>query len=359
MSESPKIDLPQGTLDLLILKSLSLEPQHGWAISDCIQTSRRAAAQGSRIALSGAAFRSSRKGSIKAEWGASENNRKAKFYALTRSAQSSSTRRPARGAHSPPPWPCCSTRHEAVAMLADLTHRLRALFRRDAVERELDEELRLHLEHEIDKRVAAGMPRDEAARQARLAVGGFDQIKEAHRDARGVRAIESILQDLRYGARTLRRTPLFAVTSVMTLALSTAALATVLTLAHTLFVRRLPVPRAEEVVAVSGTRIRWNPDRVAVRDAKRLRILGPVSYPDYVSFRDRATTVTGLAAHYLALDRCSSAPMATSEKSTALSFRRTSSGCSASSRCRGRFFTMSSIGASIRDRVAANQRNLW
>jgi putative ABC transport system permease protein len=183
-------------------------------------------------------------------------------------------------------------------MLADLTHRFRALFRREAVERELDEELRLHLEHETGTRLAAGMPREEAARQARLAVGGFDQIKEAHRDARGVRAIESILQDLRYGARTLRHTPLFAVTSVMTLALSTAALATVLTLAHTLFVRRLPVPRAEEVVAVSGTRIRWNPDRVAVRDAERLRTLGPVSYPDYVSFRDRATTVTGLAAHY-------------------------------------------------------------
>src|SRR5262249_61017205 len=90
-------------------------------------------------------------------------------------------------------------------MLADLRHRLRSLFRRDAVERELDEELRQHLEHEIDKRVGAGMPREQAARQARLALGGFDQIREAHRDARGVRFVESILRDLRYAVRTMRR----------------------------------------------------------------------------------------------------------------------------------------------------------
>jgi len=243
-------------------------------------------------------------------------------------------------------------------MLADLTHRLRALFRRDAVERELDEELRFHLEHEIDKRLAAGMPRAEAARQARLAVGGFAQIKEAHRDARGVRAIESILQDLRYGARTLRHTPLFAVTSVMTLALSTAALATVLTLAHTLFVRRLPVPHAEEVVAVSGTRIRWNPDRVTLHDAERLRILGPVSYPDYVSFRDRATTVTGLAAHY------PTAPLFVSANGNV----REINGAVVSANffrllglepVSGRFFHDAEDRVPDRDRVAVISSNLW
>ncbi|HMF97181.1 MAG TPA: ABC transporter permease [Vicinamibacterales bacterium] len=183
-------------------------------------------------------------------------------------------------------------------MRADLGHRLRALFRRDTVERELDEELRLHLEHEIEKRLAAGMGRDEAIRQAHLALGGFDQIREAHRDARGISFVESVLQDLRYGGRTMRRAPLFAMTAVATIALSTAAIATVLTLAHTLFVQRLPVQRPSELVAVSGTRIRWNPERLAVREAERVRILGPVSYPDYVSFRDRTRTLSGLAAHY-------------------------------------------------------------
>src|SRR5262245_40652204 len=99
-------------------------------------------------------------------------------------------------------------------MLADLRHRLRAIFRRDAVERELEEELALHLEHEIDTRVAAGMPRAEAVRQARLVLGGVEQIKEAHRDARGIGFIETAARDVRYGVRTMRRAPLFSLTAV-------------------------------------------------------------------------------------------------------------------------------------------------
>ncbi len=79
-----RIDLPQGTLDLLILRTLALEPQHGWAISERIhQVSSKAlfVQQGS---LYPALHRLERKGWIKARWGASENNRRAKFYELTR-----------------------------------------------------------------------------------------------------------------------------------------------------------------------------------------------------------------------------------------------------------------------------------
>ena len=83
MSESPKIDLPQGTLDLLILKSLALEAQHGWAISDRIQQISKDALRVQQGSLYPALHRLERKGWITAEWGASENNRKAKFYALT------------------------------------------------------------------------------------------------------------------------------------------------------------------------------------------------------------------------------------------------------------------------------------
>ena len=78
-----RLDLPQGTLDLLILKTLALEPQHGWAISERIQQVSSNVLQVQQGSLYPALHRLERRGWIKAEWGASENNRRAKFYELT------------------------------------------------------------------------------------------------------------------------------------------------------------------------------------------------------------------------------------------------------------------------------------
>src|SRR5678815_4319710 len=82
-----KLDLPQGTLDLLILKALSLEAQHGWAISERIHQVSRASLQIPQGSLYPALHRLERRGWIKAEWGASDNNRRAKFYELTRAGR--------------------------------------------------------------------------------------------------------------------------------------------------------------------------------------------------------------------------------------------------------------------------------
>src|ERR1700733_9375049 len=82
-----KLDLPQGTLDLLILRTLSLEPQHGWAISERIHQVSKATLQVPQGSLYPALHRLERRGWIKAEWGTSDNNRKAKYYALTRSGK--------------------------------------------------------------------------------------------------------------------------------------------------------------------------------------------------------------------------------------------------------------------------------
>ena len=81
------MDLPQGTLDLLILKAIALEPQHGWAIAERIQQISKDALRVQQGSLYPALHRLERRGWIAAEWGASENNRKAKFYALTRSGR--------------------------------------------------------------------------------------------------------------------------------------------------------------------------------------------------------------------------------------------------------------------------------
>jgi transcriptional regulator len=82
-----RLDLPQGTLDLLILKAISLEPQHGWAISERIHQVSRATLQIPQGSLYPALHRLERRGWIKAAWGASDNNRRAKYYELTRTGR--------------------------------------------------------------------------------------------------------------------------------------------------------------------------------------------------------------------------------------------------------------------------------
>jgi PadR family transcriptional regulator len=82
-----RIDLPQGTLDLLILRTLALEPQHGWAISERIQQISSDVLRVQQGSLYPALHRLERRGWIKARWGASDNNRRAKFYELTKSGR--------------------------------------------------------------------------------------------------------------------------------------------------------------------------------------------------------------------------------------------------------------------------------
>jgi transcriptional regulator len=82
-----RIDLPQGTLDLLILRTLALEPQHGWAISERIQQISSDALRIQQGSLYPALHRLERRGWIKARWGTSENNRRAKYYELTKSGR--------------------------------------------------------------------------------------------------------------------------------------------------------------------------------------------------------------------------------------------------------------------------------
>src|SRR5579864_2514131 len=82
-----RIELPQGTLDLLILKTLALEPQHGWAISERVQQISKDALQIQQGSLYPALHRLQRRGWIKAHWGTSDNNRRAKYYELTRAGR--------------------------------------------------------------------------------------------------------------------------------------------------------------------------------------------------------------------------------------------------------------------------------
>ena len=82
-----RIDLPQGTLDLLILRTLALEPQHGWAISERIRQVSTEVLQVPQGSLYPALHRLERRGWVRAHWGTSDNNRRAKYYALTRTGR--------------------------------------------------------------------------------------------------------------------------------------------------------------------------------------------------------------------------------------------------------------------------------
>jgi putative ABC transport system permease protein len=137
-----------------------------------------------------------------------------------------------------------------TAMLKKLRLRLRALFFRSGIEHELDEELRFHLEREIDENIARGMKPEEARNAALRSFGGVELFKDACRDERRVRFLEEVWQDLRYGARMLIINPSFTLIAVMTLALGIGSNTTVFSLADAAMLRPFNFPQQDRLVMI-------------------------------------------------------------------------------------------------------------
>jgi putative ABC transport system permease protein len=108
-------------------------------------------------------------------------------------------------------------------MLSDLLFRMRALFRRRAMEAELDEELRAHLEHQVEKHIRLGLSPEEAERRARFDFGGLDQVKEECRKSWGVQLVDELSAEVRLGLRQVRRNPVFSTVSALALVLGILA----------------------------------------------------------------------------------------------------------------------------------------
>jgi PadR family transcriptional regulator, regulatory protein PadR len=192
---------------------------HGWAIARRIQQVSDDLLRVQQGSLYPALHRLEHQGWITAEWGASENNRRARFYSLTKAGRKQLTLELSK-------WERLSTGVDLV-LQRDLTMRLwhilhtrlRSLFFRERRESDLREELQFHLERETERLEAAGVRPDAARLQALRTFGAVEPTKEACRDARGTVLVDSLVRDLRFACRSFRRAPLVALTIVTTVGL--------------------------------------------------------------------------------------------------------------------------------------------
>jgi predicted permease len=170
-------------------------------------------------------------------------------------------------------------------------HWLRPLFRRSAVEREMDAELRFHFEQLIESLMAQGATRGEAIRRARIQFGGMGQVKDDARDARLSGGLERAARGLRMAVRSLTRCPGFTAVAVATLALGIGANTLIFSALDQAILRNLPVQDPARLVVFRSPGANPGMDRNAGANMS-------FSYPKYLDFRDRADVFAGVLARY-------------------------------------------------------------
>src|SRR4029077_11661405 len=178
-----------------------------------------------------------------------------------------------------------------MPLLRNMTSGLRSLFRKEQVDRELDEELRAYQEMAAEEKMKDGMTRKEALRAVRLERGSLEVSKEIVRSGGWEFFIETCWQDLRYAIRTLRKSPGFTAAVVLTLTLAIGANTAIFTLTDAVMLKSLPVANPGQLYRLGDN----NSCCVMVGTQNGGRFVF-FSYPLYQSLRDHTPEFTGLAA---------------------------------------------------------------
>ncbi len=157
------------------------------------------------------------------------------------------------------------------------------LWRRKELEEELEKELRFHIDELANELIAQGNAPDTARRNARLALGGREQVKEMCRDARGTRWLEDLFQDFRYALRTLRQRPGFAAVAILTLALGSGATTVMFTVINGVLLKPLAYPEADRLVSLHGKTEKYGEQ-------------WGFSYPEFQDYQRASRTLASVAA---------------------------------------------------------------
>jgi predicted permease len=178
------------------------------------------------------------------------------------------------------------TRGKMMRQLRALLWRFGGLFRKRESDQEIADELESHLEMHVADNLRRGMNPQQARREALMKLGGVAQTEERYRERRGLPILEVLLQDLRFGARMLRKNSGFTAVAVVTLALGIAVNATMFSLVSTFLLRRPPGREPERVAVVTAV----NPAQGFLPDAN------PVSAPNYLAWREGNDVFADMAA---------------------------------------------------------------